>query len=1359
MAGAIELATIKAPVVADQKQFKQGMAEVKKTGKQVANEIEKEFQNSSKKLATSWDNASKKIQKSLKTTEQEAKELTKAAENIYKEGFGKSVNDVVKSLSQTKRALGDIDSAELETATKRAMELRDTMGVKMSKTLKMAKQEMDQYGSTAEQAFDRVEKRLETTEAAWGKLGSKGEKLTTIGSAMTAGLTVPIVGLGVAALKAAGDVETANARIASSLGLTQEQSAVTKQAMEQIFSDGYGETWDDVADSIIQVKQQLGDIPDDQIVKVTENALILRDTLGQDMGESLRGINSLMVNFGMDADSAMDLYVTGVQRGLDKTGELGDNLAEYGQLWSQAGFSAEQMFAVLENGLKSGAYNLDKVNDFVKEFTISLTDGRIADNLDKFSGSTQGIFKEFQKGEKTAQDVFKSVINDLENTTNQQDKLTLASTVWSALGEDNAMKIIESLNDVNDSYDDTADAMEKVKAQQEETFGSRSKALFRDAQTALLPIGEALLDIAERYMPKVEKAVDAFSDTLSSMSDEDIERVLKIGGFIAIAGPTVVAIGKVTKGISDIGGSLKLASGLLGGGATSLGTFGGAASAAAGSSGVGAMTTALGAGGLAGALPLIVGAGGLLAVGYGAWKLFGEEAWNSAQRVQEWGSDVGETTDEALSKIQENTQEATGQFDLMEEGFSVNTENMVGNFQRIGQTIEDELTQQINAFKESLDLLPEEVQGAAEEIINSGVEKREKALAIVQENNNRILEIKKQYVDQDGEITIQGAKMIQDLMKQSTQEYLNITIEDADARREVMDALNGDVENASQQQAESWLKSLGKQRQETKSSYTQQLEDYKSYLDKQGILNTEEGQQLVALFEKARDQSTQSIDAQMAIIAEKYPELADKIFLANGQLISEMGQAGEAAKKSNQDIIKNAQDLSNQLAANAKKNANILAWTADETTKAGQIWNSLELIDKEGNIKTNANEIVTEATKDAQTWNDLKLLVHDADLDSNAKDVIGEAAIANGWWDGMAWGDKAAILQDEFSITMYKALEDSGKWEQMSFEEKKAFLYSNTPEVMAETMLKLGLWDEYQPEIKDLDADNYDLLNALSFSETALNSYIAVEPGVKELLANDPATLTYEQSTKALQFYDSLDPELKTLLGQNTNVLDIINAAQRKIDNYDRNYNPGPKHLNATADTSAVDYMQQEINKIPDYIEKRVAVIYEGRTTGQAAIQAATGHKGLPKDQTVMVNDQKGPLYEELITPPDGAPFIIPKQRDVILPLKKGTRIDKAVDTRSILNSIPRFAGGVGNQLPYDGYNASFKQTDATVSLKQPDGGTNAMIDLLSELLTKENTIVLELDGREAATGLWRYIDALNTRKIRTAERAQGRRG
>ena len=1289
MAGAIELATIKAPVVADQKQFKQGMAEVKKTGKQVANEIEKEFQNSSKKLATSWDNASKKIQKSLKTTEQEAKELTKAAENIYKEGFGKSVNDVVKSLSQTKRALGDIDSAELETATKRAMELRDTMGVKMSKTLKMAKQEMDQYGSTAEQAFDRVEKRLETTEAAWEKLGSKGEKLTTIGSAMTAGLTVPIVGLGVAALKAAGDVETANARITSSLGLTQEQSAATKQAMEQIFSDGYGESWDDVADSIIQVKQQLGDIPDDQIVKVTENALILRDTLGQDMGESLRGINSLMVNFGMDADSAMDLYVTGVQRGLDKTGELGDNLAEYGQLWSQAGFSAEQMFAVLENGLKSGAYNLDKVNDFVKEFTISLTDGRIADNLDKFSGSTQGIFKEFQKGEKTAQDVFKSVINDLENTTNQQDKLTLASTVWSALGEDNAMKIIESLNDVNDSYDDTADAMEKVKAQQEETFGSRSKALFRDAQTALLPLGEALLDIAERYMPKVEKAVDAFSDTLNSMSDEDIERVLKIGGFIAIAGPTVVALGKVTKGISTIGQTMKLASGLLGGGAKSFGLLGSAASSAAGSGGIGA---ALSTGALLN--PWVLGMTGTLAIGYGAWKLFGEEAWNSAQRVQEWGTSVSEETGKTLEDVRGFSQDSATFLDNFDKGVDTSAKNVEEKFGSMQKTISDTVDEINKKNQEIIDQLPEEQQEEAKKNadkinkLNEQVEQAtqsmsDRVVAIYQKHNGEV----SQFTDEEKEIVLSARES----MIQAEVNLLNLS---GEKKKAVMIAMSGDIEQMNMKQAGQYAGYLTEAIQASSAEYEKAVKVQKEALASGQISQISYDQEMARLQAKQASSTEAFADklyqyytkmgTDVGTMRLKFQELG----LSYDEVAARANQSAEKTAESNSILAKSTEDMSQEMII------------------ANEQWNAMVFDPKTGEVKTNAKEEIAAAAASEEGWQNLEFTLKNANLNSNARDTV---AVAIG---------------------------EAGNWNELSFDQK--FLIANGDQARIEfydSINAAGKWNDYEAVVKEIGADNMSAIQAILESDETLKAWNELDPELKDIIVNDKASEKIIPGTKLYEDWMRLPDSLK--------------------------------NIKVNSDTSGVTAAEQAIARIPDNVVKNIWIKTQvddsaSKTMynrGVYGTTAATGNRGLPKDQTVMVNDQKGPLYEELITPPDGAPFIIPKQRDVILPLKKGTRIDKAVDTRSILNSIPRFAGGVGNQLPYDGYNASFKQTEATVSLKQPDDGMNTMINLLSELLTKENTIVVDIDGREAATGLWKYIDALNTRKIRTAERAHGRRG
>lgn len=74
----------------------------------------------------------------------------------------------------------------------------------------------------------------------------------------------------------------------------------------------------------------------------------------------------------------------------------------------------------------------------------------------------------------------------------------------------------------------------------------------------------------------------------------------------------------------------------------------------------------------------------------------------------------------------------------------------------------------------------------------------------------------------------------------------------------------------------------------------------------------------------------------------------------------------------------------------------------------------------------------------------------------------------------------------------------------------------------------------------------------------------------------------------------------------------------------------------------------------------------------------ASGSNGIQKDTFGMVNDQKGATYRELVVPPNGKPFI-PKGRNVMLPLQRGTKIMPADETKALMSSMPRFAGGIGD--------------------------------------------------------------------------------
>lgn len=74
----------------------------------------------------------------------------------------------------------------------------------------------------------------------------------------------------------------------------------------------------------------------------------------------------------------------------------------------------------------------------------------------------------------------------------------------------------------------------------------------------------------------------------------------------------------------------------------------------------------------------------------------------------------------------------------------------------------------------------------------------------------------------------------------------------------------------------------------------------------------------------------------------------------------------------------------------------------------------------------------------------------------------------------------------------------------------------------------------------------------------------------------------------------------------------------------------------------------------------------------------AKGSDGLQRDTLGLVNDQPGSTYRELIVPPKGQPFI-PKGRNVMLPLQKGTKIMPAGQTKDLMDGTPHFAKGIGS--------------------------------------------------------------------------------
>ena len=430
------------------------------------------------------------------------------------------IEEAIASTATVSEKKAEAAFENMEKQAKRLAKAYEDAGMDASEAMQKAWKDVqanaDAFGTNATENFKNVGTAAENAgtsiESLSGKLQSA---LATAGLAYGA---KEITEIGT-------DYEQAMKQVAAVTGAGTEEMNAMSDSIQKIYTSGIGKNLEEVAGAAALVKQQFGDIDSSTLEQITQDAIAMSGIFGTDLNETLRGVNALMSNMGLSAEEAFDYIAKGTQKGLDKSGELSDNLAEYSQIWEQAGFSAEEMFSILQNGLDSGAYNLDKVNDFVKEFSISLSDGRIEENVDKFSLGTRNLFAEWQNGKASQKDVFNSIISDLSNMTDQQEALSIASSVWSALGEDNAMKVITSLNNVNDTYSDVKGTMESIEEINYDNFADKTAALKRQVEM------DVIIPITQKYMPKIEKAIDYVSEHL----DEIVEHAKPIAAGIAAA--------------------------------------------------------------------------------------------------------------------------------------------------------------------------------------------------------------------------------------------------------------------------------------------------------------------------------------------------------------------------------------------------------------------------------------------------------------------------------------------------------------------------------------------------------------------------------------------------------------------------------------------------------------------------------------------------------------------------------------------------------------------------------------------------------------------------------------------------------
>lgn len=431
-----------------------------------------------KKLEKKLDEASNEVESFSKEATDNAK--VESSAKMDTSNFEKSAQTVKSEASAVEKAIdvdGKVDvedkaSSKLDSVKKKA----DDFSNENIKPPKIDPPDTDGFEEALQEMEDKVK-----------SFGAKIAGYLAIGEAIKQGTEI--------GKEVYADFEDSVARVKGALGETDDQARQTAQVIKDVYEAGLGESMDRVAEAVVRIKRNLGDMDDGTLNSITQQAIILEDTFDVDMNETLRGVKGLMKNFGLTAQEAMDYIIAGTQEGLDWTDELGDNISEYSGKFSQAGYSASEYFQLLKNGSESGAYNLDKVNDAINEVTTRLADGTIEGALGSFSSETQKTFKAWQDGKATQKDVIDSIVSDITKCDDQQKALTMSATAFGTMGEDANLTFAKALNSVGTTFDDVSGKGQQF-ADETTTPMQELESKVRKVKDQLQPLGDLFYDIA-----------------------------------------------------------------------------------------------------------------------------------------------------------------------------------------------------------------------------------------------------------------------------------------------------------------------------------------------------------------------------------------------------------------------------------------------------------------------------------------------------------------------------------------------------------------------------------------------------------------------------------------------------------------------------------------------------------------------------------------------------------------------------------------------------------------------------------------------------------------------------------------------
>lgn len=493
-------------------------------------------------LVKSLGNVNKSLsetQKNLKTVNQALKLDPKNVDTLRQKQslLSDAIKQTEEKLKLEQKAAQEAAKAlEAGTITKGQY---DTIAADVQKTTSELKNLKDQAKATNDQIKDfggsnKAKAFQDALDATSKKLKSVGDHLTDIGEKLTKTATAGVAAFGGASMAAYKNVDDGLDTIVKKTGATGDALTEMEDMAKEIATT-IPTSFDIAGNAIGEVNTVFGSTGD-ELRSLSEYFIKFADITDSDVVSSIDGVQKVMQAYGVDtkdASKVLDVLARSSQKYSTTVDTMDAALIANQATFKELNMNLPTAVDFLGKLERSGIDSSTMLSGLSKALKNSTSDGKtLEEGLAELQNTFAGATSETEALE-AAYDLFgKTGANIYEAVKNGEVDFRNLSGASKDLSSD--------IGTVERTYSDMTDESDEM------TMATNS------AKLALAEVGKTLNETLAPYVKKASEKLKEFAEWWKNLDPNVQNIILKIGGFIAIAGPLLVFIGKISTGISAL---------------------------------------------------------------------------------------------------------------------------------------------------------------------------------------------------------------------------------------------------------------------------------------------------------------------------------------------------------------------------------------------------------------------------------------------------------------------------------------------------------------------------------------------------------------------------------------------------------------------------------------------------------------------------------------------------------------------------------------------------------------------------------------------------------------------------------------